>query len=160
MINLRSTPSLPKFLSVPLKILPPKTHSRVLVKVLNYILAENLKAGDLDFLDSKSVCIFVTDINIKYFISLEHQRLIALAPEDNNDIEIMANVYDFLQLAARQQDPDTLMFQRRLVLQGNTELGLEIKNLLDSIDIESSAYLTKIEYLLQKSLPVYHKLFR
>jgi len=154
-----NTPSLPFILSVPLKILPLKSHSHVLVKVLNFILAENIKEGDLNFLESKRACICVADINIKYYISFDGNRLVAITPGNSNDIEIEANVYDFLQLAGRQQDPDTLMFQRRLVLQGNTELGLEIKNLLDSIDIESSRYLTKIEYLLQKSLPVYNKLF-
>jgi len=159
-MNSNNMPGLPFILSVPLKILPLKYHSRVLVKVLNFILSENIIEGDLDFLESKRACICVTDINIKYYISFDNNRLVAIAPEINNDIKIEANVYDFLQLAGRQEDPDTLMFQRRLVLQGNTELGLEIKNLLDSIDIESSRYLTKIEYLLQKSLPVYSKLFR
>jgi len=150
---------MPNIFSAPLKLLPPKAHSGALVKFLNYILAQNINEGDLDFLATKRVCIFVADINIKYYISLKKKHLVALTPDGNNDIEIMANVFDFLQLAARQQDPDTLMFQRRLVLQGNTELGLEIKNLLDSIDIDSSSHLTKIEYLLQKGLPVYNKLF-
>jgi predicted lipid carrier protein YhbT len=32
-------------------------------------------------------------------------------------------------IAARKQDPDTLFFQRRLVIEGDTELGLYVKNL-------------------------------
>ena len=39
-------------------------------------------------------------------------------------------------LMNRQQDPDTLFFQRRLMLTGDTELGLEIRNVLDAIDID------------------------
>ena len=34
----------------------------------------------------------------------------------------------------RQEDPDTLFFNRRLKIEGDTELGLVVKNLLDSID--------------------------
>ena len=37
-------------------------------------------------------------------------------------------------LAERRQDPDQLFFQRRLVIEGDTELGLGLKNLLDSLE--------------------------
>ena len=40
----------------------------------------------------------------------------------------------FLLLASRQEDPDTLFFRRRLVIEGDTELGLAVKNLVDSLD--------------------------
>jgi predicted lipid carrier protein YhbT len=39
-------------------------------------------------------------------------------------------------IAARKQDPDTLFFQRRLVIEGDTELGLYVKNLMDAIELE------------------------
>jgi predicted lipid carrier protein YhbT len=37
-------------------------------------------------------------------------------------------------MLARQQDPDTLFFHRKLAIEGDTELGLVVKNLLDRID--------------------------
>jgi predicted lipid carrier protein YhbT len=40
----------------------------------------------------------------------------------------------FYQLANRKLDPDQLFFQRRLMIEGDTELGLGIKNLLDSLE--------------------------
>lgn len=40
-------------------------------------------------------------------------------------------------IAGRKEDPDTLFFQRRLSIQGDTELGLEVKNLLDNIDFDN-----------------------
>jgi hypothetical protein len=40
----------------------------------------------------------------------------------------------FLQMLAPQQDPDMLFFHRRLAIEGDTELGLVVKNLLDRID--------------------------
>ena len=43
---------------------------------------------------------------------------------------------DLVLIAGRKQDPDTLFFQRRLKIEGDTELGLEVKNLIDAIDIE------------------------
>src|SRR3546814_14074823 len=44
---------------------------------------------------------------------------------------------DLLLLAARLEDADTLFFQRRLVLTGDTELGLTVRNLLDRLPWES-----------------------
>ncbi|WP_166258076.1 ubiquinone anaerobic biosynthesis accessory factor UbiT [Marinobacter salicampi] len=40
----------------------------------------------------------------------------------------------FHTLAERKQDPDQLFFQRKLVIEGDTELGLGLKNLLDSLE--------------------------
>jgi predicted lipid carrier protein YhbT len=37
-------------------------------------------------------------------------------------------------LATRRADPDTLFFQRRIRVEGDTELGLGIKNTMDSMD--------------------------
>ena len=37
---------------------------------------------------------------------------------------------------AGQVDPDTLFFRRKLAIEGNTELGLTLKNFLDSQDPE------------------------
>lgn len=52
------------------------------------------------------------------------------------DVSFSASGDDLLLIAGRKQDPDTLFFQRRLKIEGDTELGLELKNLIDAIDIE------------------------
>lgn len=46
-------------------------------------------------------------------------------------------------IAARKEDPDTLFFQRRLRIEGDTELGLYVKNLMDSIDLDTMPPLLK-----------------
>jgi predicted lipid carrier protein YhbT len=50
------------------------------------------------------------------------------------DLEIAASARDFLALARREEDPDTLFFCRRLSMEGDTELGLLVKNTLDAIE--------------------------
>jgi predicted lipid carrier protein YhbT len=50
------------------------------------------------------------------------------------DATIRGSALAFKTLAERKQDPDQLFFQRRLVIEGDTELGLGLKNLLDSLD--------------------------
>ena len=42
---------------------------------------------------------------------------------------------DFLRMARREEDPDTLFFSRRLSMEGDTELGLVVKNSLDALEL-------------------------
>ena len=49
------------------------------------------------------------------------------------DVTMRASLADYLALALRREDPDTLFFARRLVLEGDTALGLEIRNALDAL---------------------------
>jgi len=49
------------------------------------------------------------------------------------DVTVRASLGDYFALALRREDPDTLFFTRRLVIEGDTGLGLEIKNALDAL---------------------------
>lgn len=51
-----------------------------------------------------------------------------------HDLVFRANLSAFLQLLTRQEDPDTLFFNRSLMVEGDTELGLTVKNMLDAIE--------------------------
>jgi predicted lipid carrier protein YhbT len=50
------------------------------------------------------------------------------------DLHFSATLSAFLQLLSRQEDPDTLFFNRELTVEGDTELGLIVKNMLDAVD--------------------------
>lgn len=155
--NIAVSPHLPGFVSLPFSLLPSKLHSRFLIVLLNQILSTQIEEGELDFLNNRCLCIKVKDVNVSYNISLSDNRFVVA--KANRDLEIQANVYDFLMLASRQEDPDTQVFQRRLVIEGDTELGLELKNFLDGLDIESTGSFALIESILLRSLPAYRWLF-
>lgn len=57
-----------------------------------------------------------------------------LRPVEVPDLAFAANVSAYLQLVSRQEDPDTLFFNRHLIVEGDTELGLVVKNMLDAIE--------------------------
>lgn len=158
--NTELLPNLPKIFSAPLKLLPDKYHSIALSLFLNRILSQQIKDGELDFLTSRRIRIEVLDTNINYYIGFHNNKIIAEDTNKNVDLFIQSITYDFLTLAARQQDPDTLVFQRRLIMQGDTELGLELKNFLDGIDIGSDKRYAIIESFLEKFLPVYKRLLK
>lgn len=56
-------------------------------------------------------------------------------PQQSADLTIAASGQDFLRLAQRQEDPDALFHSRRLSMEGDTELGLVVKNTLDALEL-------------------------
>lgn len=49
------------------------------------------------------------------------------------DVTVRASLRDYAALALRREDADTLFFRRRLVIEGDTALGLALKNGIDSL---------------------------
>ncbi len=132
-------PRLPRFpgpLALPLRLIPGRAHSAVLVTLLNRLFAPELADGELEFLDQRTMLIQVTDIGLSYHITLVDGRLQAAGDNSSHDLSIEGSTYDFLLLATRREDADTLFFNRRLRLGGDTELGLYVKNYLDSLELE------------------------
>jgi len=106
----------------------------VLSLVLNQAFREPLHHGELDFLEGAKVRIRVTDLNIDWLISVESESFTPIERELDDDVRISGESPDFILLATRQADPDTLFFQRRIRIEGDTELGLGVKNTMDSMD--------------------------
>lgn len=155
-----SFPTLPKKFSLPLKIIPAFIHNKALISILNKVFQQDIKEGELDFLQDKIMQISIKDAGIQYIFSLDENRLIAVTDNQQANIQIEGSVYDYLLLASRKEDTDALFFSRRLKMQGDTELGLHVKNFLDGLDMDTHKIPAKFEILLKKSLPVYERLFR
>lgn len=125
----------PSMLSVPVKLTPFALKRQVLEQVLSWQFRQALQEGELEFLDGRWLSIEVRDIGLRWFTSVENDQLI-VRESAQADVSFSANASDLLMIAARKQDPDTLFFQRRLVIEGDTELGLYVKNLMDAIELE------------------------
>jgi predicted lipid carrier protein YhbT len=127
---------IPRLLALPLGIIPGRAQTEVLARLLNHLFAPELKDGELDFLEQRVMRIRVDDARLEYRLTLVDRRLKAAPVRQTEDLSIEGNTYEFLLLATRREDPDTLFFNRRLRLGGSTELGLYVKNFLDSLDLE------------------------
>ena len=154
-----SHPFLPAPLSLPLRVIPSSLHNKALVTTLNRIFHEDLKDGELDFLQGKVVQITIDDAGIEYRFTLNEDKLIPVDKSQLPDLLLNGTVYNYLLLASRREDTDTLFFSRRLHMQGNTELGLYVKNFLDGLDMDSHKTSAYFESILQRSLPLYERLF-
>jgi predicted lipid carrier protein YhbT len=119
---------------IPGRYIPYPLQKRVLSLVLNQAFREPLQHGELDFLEGAKVRIKVTDLNVDWLISVGSDCFVPIERELDDDVCISGESPDFILLATRQADPDTLFFQRRIRVEGDTELGLGVKNTMDSMD--------------------------
>ncbi len=129
-----------------LRALPEGVHAAATAAAGSRLLARLPEAARLAPLEGKRLWITITDADTCLRYRLEAGRLVADASEGEPDVHLRGRLRDFLRLAARQEDPDTLFFARDLCLEGNTEDGLLFKNFLDSLD-------TGPEELLRRALP-------
>jgi predicted lipid carrier protein YhbT len=130
MLNLAFPPQLAKVVSR----LPAAPPSLAFSAAANRLLWPALQTLDWQALVGRRYAIRVKDIGLYLRFTVTPR---GFAPDSGApDLTISAHARDFLLLLARREDPDTLFFSRRLVSEGDTELGLTVKNLLDALDTD------------------------
>ncbi|WP_416189988.1 ubiquinone anaerobic biosynthesis accessory factor UbiT [Neisseria sp. CCUG17229] len=125
---------LPQWLGKLVGKLPAKPPRFILVTALNTMLAKELLPADMSLFAGRKFEIDVLDAGVKIRFSANEEKFIANAFEGTPDLRLAANGVDFMRMIMREEDPDTLFFKRKLQIEGDTELGLITKNLLDSVD--------------------------
>ena len=129
----------PKVLRPSLRLIPYQCQEYALLSALHSVFKDAIKEGELDFLQNKWLKISITDLDLSWLLSIKENKLI-MAPTHSSPSEAVsfsATGDDLLLVAGRKEDPDTLFFQRRLKIEGDTELGLEVKNVIDAIELDN-----------------------
>lgn len=124
-------------LKTPVQLLPKSLQNKVLLEALKQVFHEALEDGDFEFLEGKWLKVSITDLELSWMISFENEQLVVSNRIQTEDVSFSGGLNDLVLIAGRKEDPDTLFFQRRLAIEGDTELGLEVKNLMDSVDLDS-----------------------
>lgn len=125
-------------LRLPLQAVPDPLQSLLLTRVLNRLLRRQPLAARLNELEGCSIGIHIRDADTRLHFRIRNGELVA-AGEEAARVTIRGDLRDFVALATRAEDPDTLFFQRRLCIEGDVETGLHVKNLLDTIDYDWEA---------------------
>ncbi len=136
MLRLPAFDALMPVLAKPLRLVPHPLQRGPLELALEQLLRASVANGELDFLAGRCLAIEIEDTGWRWPITLRDGRLRVLARGHAADVTIRGRSPSFLVMAGRLEDPDTLFFQRRLVIEGDTELGLGVKNFLDGLDEE------------------------
>ena len=94
---------------------------------------------DLDWAPilGRRFCVFVRDTGLQLYFSVGRGGFHA-EPSGPVDVKFSASALDFSRLVLRTEDPDTLFFDRRLLIEGDTDLGLRVKNMLDGVDLDAA----------------------
>jgi len=127
----------PSVLAVPARFMPFFVQKKLLTELLSVLFKEAIEDGDMDFLEDKWLAITITDLSLSWYLSFADEQLVINAQGAQVDVHFSGKVNELILIAGRKEDADTLFFQRRLSIEGDTELGLEVKNLLDNIDFDN-----------------------
>jgi len=129
----------PSILKVPLAIVPSFLQRSGVDYALKHLFKEAIADGDVDFLQGRYLQVLINDLGLCWFVTLDNNYFRVLDKLEHGrhaDVTFSANGDDLLLVADRKEDPDTLFFQRRLMIEGDTELGLQVKNLIDSVELD------------------------
>ncbi len=130
----QALPKLPRHAVRPLLSLPSPWQCRLLERAVRQLFSKQIADASPDFLRARWLAFRVDDLNWEMQLSQDAQGMLVLRATGPADTLIHGSLNSFILLAAQREDPDTLFFQRRLVIEGDTDLGLQVKNWLDSID--------------------------
>ncbi|MEO8102514.1 MAG: SCP2 sterol-binding domain-containing protein [Betaproteobacteria bacterium] len=111
----------------------PHPGSAMFAAVLNVSLRRDLPADVYQQLIGRRVDIAVSDWGLHFRVGITPSRFAPLPHCSTTDLSITATARDFGLLASGDEDPDTLYFERRVIVEGDTELALLIKNTLDAL---------------------------
>jgi predicted lipid carrier protein YhbT len=130
---------LPSFVAPIASRLPQFVPSAALAAALELGLKRLVARDALHGLDGKILRIVVRDAGVTMTVRCRNARFHLGFVAGRADVTIAASLADFVLLALREEDPDTLFFARRLAMEGDTEVGLMVKNLFDSADLSPIA---------------------
>lgn len=125
---------LPGFLAELGPKLPQRPWSDALCASLELARFTKQLDADFSFLEGRTLRIVIEDLGARATLRYVNGHFRPAAADIEADVSFRAAAADYLKLLRRTEDPDTLFFQRKLRIEGDTELGLHLKNLLDSIE--------------------------
>jgi len=131
-------PAFPKLLAHVIARLPAWPPSAVFATACNRTAWSTLGELDWSAAYGKRFRVHVKDIGLSMYLSVRESGLKA-EKAGPVDVTFTATAEDFARLSLRLEDPDTLFFNRRLLIEGDTDLGLTLKNLLDAVDWDELA---------------------
>jgi O2-independent ubiquinone biosynthesis accessory factor UbiT len=115
--------------------LPQLPPTLALLAGLNLALGRMIPRQPLEPLIGKRFAIRVLDAGLTLRFAYGSLGFRPIFDEAPADLTISARSRDYIALLTREEDPDTLFFSRRLLTEGDTDLGLLVKNTLDGIEL-------------------------
>lgn len=116
-----------------LQRLPMHPPSVALATALNRLLLPKLPRDAREALTDRPVAVDVTDLGLSLKLELGREGFAVARTGRATVLRIAAAAPAFWRLLAGQDDADRLFFERQLVMEGDTEMALVLKNTLDAL---------------------------
>ena len=129
--------------------------SLALVSGLNLFLRRKLPDELFEHLQGREVEIAVANTALRASFRVVGRHFVPARPTGVPHVRFCASARDFALIAARAEDADTLYFNRRLVVEGDTEAALLVKNTLDALEFPRSRAL--IRRVLRRKVRSYRR---
>lgn len=129
-------PAIPKPLARVIAALPAFPVSLAFSAAGNLAAWPTLRELDWSEVQGRRFCVRVRDLGLAFHFSVGPRGFVPEVAQ-SADVTFTATAEDFARLALRLEDPDTLFFNRRLLIEGDTDLGLRVKNMLDGVELET-----------------------
>ena len=113
--------------------LPIEPPSFVLARVLDRVLLPRLAHDTRQALQGRTVELVISDLGIRVRLQLDYAGFRVASSRGEAELRILAPANSYIRLMRGEDDADRLFFERALVMEGDTELGLILKNALDAI---------------------------
>jgi predicted lipid carrier protein YhbT len=108
--------------------------SAALATALSVFLRRRLPAELFERLAGREVSLEVREPTFRASFRVRGRHFVPVRPGGDPYLRLRASARDFALIAAREEDADKLFFNRRLVVEGDTEVALLVKNTLDAIE--------------------------
>lgn len=113
--------------------LPVRPPSTVAAMLLDRLLRPHLDDETRRLLADRVVEVQVIDLGLRCRLVLGPGGFRAAADRQPTALRIACDARNYLRLLRGEEDADRLFFERSLVMEGDTEYGLVLKNTLDAI---------------------------
>jgi len=132
-MSMLSLPILPAPWRMRVARLPTRPPSTLLALLLDHLLLPRLDAGQREALQGAIVEIELQELGARVRLALGPRGFGAAAENGPARLRLRVTVEALWRLVRGEDDADRLFFDGALVMEGDTEYGLILKNTLDAI---------------------------
>jgi predicted lipid carrier protein YhbT len=127
---------------------PDRLHGEAISRGWNHLARGQPFARRMADLDGRRIAVEVTDTGNRWAFQVRSPDLHPIRNQAGWDVRVRGEAEDLLRLALGVEDADTLFFNRRLAMEGDTATGVYLKNFLDALEMDWEVHRSAVEAAL------------